>query len=91
MQAVATPPYRKRRNLLVTLYHFLCRPFVVYAQDTLKDYKEVDLHGARQGVVARRGEDCDVQDNRPQSSQKYINVHTSMKDNYYYANVVFFE
>ena len=33
----------------------------------------------------------DVQDNRPQSSQKYINVHTSMKDNYYYANFVFFE
>ena len=55
LQAVATPLLWQHCNLLVkynTIFHV--NYLLLFAQDTLKDYKEVDLHGARQGVVARR-------------------------------------
>ena len=53
-------PYRKHRNVLVTLYNFLCPQFVVYAQDTLKDLEAVGLRGACLRVHCKTRRDLDA-------------------------------
>ena len=64
-------PYRKRCNLLVTVYHFLCQSFVVYAQDRLKKLEAAGLQGACSRVCREIRKDLDAQ----HKTMRQIRVH----------------
>ena len=64
-------PYRKRCNLLVTVYHFLCQSFGVYAQDRLKKLEAAGLQGACSRVCREIRKDLDAQ----HKTMRQIRVH----------------